>query len=591
MRRFLVCVFLPLFAACSPSTDEATEPRDPPRLSYAMSLDTSTETPALVIDMTFPGDSDGSTWLALPNEWGGQSELYNELSAFAALSPDTEILSTDNPSVMEVTAPAGAEVHVRYRLAQDWEGVPEPSGGNPYRVVIQSDYVHLIGWAAWALPQWDDWPGENPEVAFHLDWSRLPGDWEIADNFGVGRDVREAVAPLNRLQSGLFVAGDFRILTRDTGTAQLYVAIRGQWEFGDNTFANLLRDVVDPIRTFWREDGTDPYLVTLLPIHRAEGNDEAISWGGTGLADSFALFATTNVALADFQTLAAHEFQHRWTPSKLGEFADPEEALYWFSEGFTDYYASLLSLRGGLIDLEGYADQVNGALRDYYRSSAREAPVEQVIEWFWSDQDLQRLPYLRGRLVAARWNAEIMAASDGAESLDTVLFDMLAAAETLNAVGETREIRPSDIVEAALHRSASRAEADYQSFIVEGAMVPLEPGMFGPCYDLRDTVFHLWDIGFDTEASFEARVVTGVREGGPAWEAGMRDGMPFGGWSIPDYGNPETDATFYVGVDGEPVSISYKPQGEAVETIPQLTLPEDLSDEDRAACLAWLGVD
>jgi predicted metalloprotease with PDZ domain len=385
------------------------------------------------------------------------------------------------------------------------------------------------------------------------------------------------------------VAGDFRLLTRDTGNAQLNVAIRGDWEFGDNAFANDLRDVVNAIREFWREEGLEPYLVTLIPIHRAEGQEDAVSWGGTGLSDSFALFATTNVALEDFQNLAAHEFQHRWTPSSLGDIADPEEALYWFSEGFTDYYASLLSLRGGLIDLQGYADQVNKALRDYYRSPAREAPVERVIEWFWSDRDLQRLPYLRGRFLAARWNAEIMAASGGTDNLDNVLFDLLDAAGAASAIGETRELHPGDIVNAAMARRAATASDDHQAYVVSGTMVPIEQGMFGPCFDVQDTVFPPWDIGFDAEASFNAQVVTGVREGGPAWEAGIRDGMPFGGWSIPDYGNPDTDATFYVGINGEAVPITYKPQGEGGDVIPQLVLPEDLSEAERETCLAWLG--
>jgi len=589
MKRAALFLAAIMLAACNPSTEETSEAREPPRLSYAMTMDRGQVEPSLLVDVQFTGDSDGSTQLVLPNEWGGQEQLYGGLSDFEALSEGAEILPTDNPGVLEISHAPGADVHVRYRLAQDWEGVPEPSGGNPYRPVIQSDYVHLIGWATWALPQWDDWPRENPEVDFSLDWSGMPEDWAVVDNFGTGREMREARSPLNRLQAGLFIAGDFRIVTRQTGNAPLYIAIRGSWSFGDNEFADDLANVVTAIRTFWQEDSAEPYLVTLIPLHRDEDNEGSFSWGGTGLVDSFALFATTNVELESFELLAAHEFQHRWTPSMLGDFADPEEALYWFSEGFTDYYASLLLLRAGLMDLQGYADQTNAALAAYYRSPVRTAPVDRVIEWNWSDPDLQKLPYQRGRFIAARWNAALMEQTEGQDNIDAVLFDLLAQGAAAREAGAARQLTSQDIVDAAANRSLTTAEADHQNFVVEGAMVPIEQGMFGPCFDVTDTEFYLWDIGFDAEASFEARLVTGVQTGGPAWNAGLREGMPFGGWSIPEYGDPDTDATFFVGINGEVVPITYKPQGDETETIRQIYLPNDLSADARAACFAWLG--
>lgn len=588
MRRLAWVLALPLLAACGPSTDESATPVEPPRLAYTMTFERG-GVPSLLITMEMPGDSDGQTLLRLPDTWASEEQLYNGISDVEALSAGVTLAATDDPAVMEITHEPGAALRVRYRLAQDWDGVPVPGEGNPYRPVIQPDYVHLIGWTAWALPQWDDWPGENPTVRFHLDWSAMPVGWEVADNFGAGREVRESIAPINRLQSGMFVAGDLRLITRQTGEAPLNIALRGQWPFTDSEFADMLAEVVRAMRDFWQEDSADPYLVTLIPLHRDEDDEGHVSWGGTGLSDSFALFATTNVGLEEFRALAAHEFQHRWTPSLLGELADPEEALYWFSEGFTEYYAALLLLRAGLIDLEEYAEQINGTLREYYRSSVREAPVDRVVEWFWSDGALQDLPYLRGHLIAARWNAALMDQSGGEVSFDAVLFDLLDDGAAARAAGAPRQLTSRDIVEAATALSVASAEEDHRRFVVEGALVPIEPGMFGPCFELRDTDFALWDIGFDAEASFEARQIVGVRRDGPAWEAGIRNDMPFGGWSIPSYGDPETDATFFVGINGEVVPITYKPQGDEIETIPQFYLPEDLSDEDRANCLAWLG--
>jgi len=590
MKRFVLLLASLALAACNPSADERAHLPETPQLSYAMTLDRSGEEPSLVVELHFAGDSDGSTWLVLPHEWGGETELNQFLTDIIAISPDTEVLTSDRASVMEINHPPSADVHLRYRLNDGWEAPPTPGDGNPYRPIITEDYAHLIGWTAWALPQWDDWPGENPQVDFTLDWSGLPGDWTIADNFGVGREPRTSRAPLNRLQAGMFVAGDFRLMARETGTAPLNVAIRGSWPFSDTEFANNLAEVIAALRDFWREEGDEPYLVTLIPIMRPEGDEGSISWGGTGLSDAFALFATTNVELENFQTLAAHEFQHRWTPSALGEFADPEEALYWFSEGFTDYYMSLLLLRGGLIDLEAYTDQINNVLREYYRSPARHAPVDQVVEWNWSDRDIQRIPYMRGRFIAARWNAQLMLDSDEEISVDAVLFDLLEAGEAARAAGEPRRLGPGDIITAMEDVGLETAAADHRAFVVEGGMVPIEPGMFGPCLDVRETDLPIFEIGFDVEASFELRTIIGVREGGPAWNANIRDGMLFGGYSIPNIGDPNTDATIFVGIEGEAVPIAYQPQSDETETIPQIYIADNMSEDERTACLAWLGV-
>ena len=47
-----------------------------------------------------------------------------------------------------------------------------------------------------------------------------------------------------------------------------------------------------------------------------------------------------------------------------------DERLYWFSEGFTDYYASLLLLRAGLISLEDHVAGYNSLIKEYVGTCA-----------------------------------------------------------------------------------------------------------------------------------------------------------------------------------------------------------------------------
>ncbi|MCJ7617326.1 MAG: hypothetical protein MUO43_12405 [Desulfobacterales bacterium] len=68
----------------------------------------------------------------------------------------------------------------------------------------------------------------------------------------------------------------------------------------------------------------------------------------------------------DLKYLFAHELFHTWNTGKLGVRQNPEQLIYWFSEGFTGYYARLLLLRAGLITIEEYVSDYNDKLIRYY---------------------------------------------------------------------------------------------------------------------------------------------------------------------------------------------------------------------------------
>ena len=318
MRLFKLLIFIAIFAGLGfwvYSTNFA-EPSlaTRPVVEYDLAYDGAGDEPSLLITMRFPGDQDGSTWVQLPDSWGGQVELYNAISELEVHTVGAELVATETPSLFDLRHPAGASIEISYRLTDEWDGPPEPFHGNPYRPLITPDYLHLIGWATWALPQWDDWPGDNPEVDFRLDWSGLPADWSVADNFDLGQDLRLAGSPIRRLQAGLLVAGDFRVSSADIDGAPVHLAIRNEWSFSDEEFMEALVAVIRSQRTFWREESLDAFLVTLLPQHRREGQERARSNGGTQLYDAFALFSTSNMELEAFDWLMAHELQHRWIP-------------------------------------------------------------------------------------------------------------------------------------------------------------------------------------------------------------------------------------------------------------------------------------
>ena len=106
---------------------------------------------ALQVDLRFRGDADGETDLRLPDEWGGQPELWRSIENVTAVSGAT-IADGAKANQRILTHRPSARIHVRYRVIQDFEGEPNARQGNAYRPIVQPGYFHLIGNAFMVTP-------------------------------------------------------------------------------------------------------------------------------------------------------------------------------------------------------------------------------------------------------------------------------------------------------------------------------------------------------------------------------------------------------------------------------------------------------
>ena len=91
---------------------------------------------ALQVDLRFRGEADGETDLRLPDEWGGQPELWRSIADVTAVAGAT-IANGETANERILTHRPNARLHVRYRVIQDFEGAPNARQGNAYRPVIQ----------------------------------------------------------------------------------------------------------------------------------------------------------------------------------------------------------------------------------------------------------------------------------------------------------------------------------------------------------------------------------------------------------------------------------------------------------------------
>lgn len=517
---------------------------------------------AMQVDLRFRGDPDGETALRVPNEWGGQPELYRAITALEAVS-GAAMRDGETPNQRVLTHRPGARLHVRYRIVQDYEGEPNARAGNAYRAIVRPSYFHLIGEAAFVTLE-----EASEDTPLRVRARNLPRGWAYAS------DLEHTGLTLNGIWSSVTVGGDFRV--HHGADRNIRVAMRGQWRFSDESFMAQVNAVVAGQRGFWSDPST-PYLVTIIPLESPQ--EGWLSIGGTGLRDAFAFFATSNAEADQITRTLAHESLHTWIPHALGAEPGENEALqYWFSEGFTDFYTGRLLVRQGLWTPQEFADDLNTMLRAYAFSSARTAPNARIQEAFWSDGAVQQLPYQRGRLLATIWDQRLRAQG---RSLDTLIH-----ATRIEGASEPAHMR----FMRAAHEANMGFEADYAAHVEAGDFILLPEDVFTPCGRVRTFEASPFHRGFDIEAtSANNNTIAGLDPASPAYAAGLRDGMVIVRRDGGVIGDAEQELV-YVVRDGESErTIRYMPRAPGRVTVQRFEVAAPLEGERLAQCLRVLG--
>lgn len=518
---------------------------------------------ALDLTVQFTGEADGETILDLPDAWGGEERLWQALHDVrvdgAHMSPGVD------PAHRVLRHAPGARITVRYRVRQERPGAPQAADGrNPYRAIIQPAYFHVLGNVVIATPD-------------HID-RRMPATLTITGMPAGARFASDAEHPgltAQRLVESVIVGGDFRVLDAGGGAR---IAIRGRWPLPDAEWRARFARIAAAQRAYWSA-GAEPYLVTVLPL---AAPPETMSVGGTGREDAFAFFATPSAPIDVIARTLAHEMMHSWAPGRLGGLPERgEEFDYWFSEGFTDWAAWRANVRGGVWSVEEFATVFNTALAAYDLSPARTAPNTRIAEAFWTDQNMQQLPYQRGMLIASLWDYRVLAASNGAKDLDDVLARMLRGAQ------RRPDVTAVTLLGVAMRRVGGvEIGVDRTELVAEGRPVPLPADLFAPCGAIVAEQRRMWSRGFDFAATQRADwVIAGVAEGNAAWRAGLRNGMRLRAWSErSDQRDATKPVTAAVDDNGVRRDIAWTPFDGEVRTVRRLVLAENLVDNARAAC-------
>ena len=240
----------------------------------------------------------------------------------------------------------------------------------------------------------------------------------------------------------------------------------------------------------------------------------------------------TRPAYLAWLELLSHEFFHVWNvkrlrPVELGPF-DYEHEVYtrslWIAEGITEYYSLLLLHRSGLSTIEELLDGLSNEIDTLQTTpgrlvnSAADASFDAWIKYYRPDENSVNSAisyYTKGVVIGLLLDARIRKATGGTRSLDDA---MRAAYQTYSGA---RGYTPDEF-RAVVEQVAGTSLKAFWDTAVEGTS-ELEYAEALETFGLRfrpaspGSAYH----GMTTRSDAGRLVVTQVRRGTPAYEAGI----------------------------------------------------------------------
>jgi len=479
------------------------------------------------------------TGIAVPARWGGAADLHRQTQNLKVLTPGATLEDSADPGEKKLHARPGEQVELEYDmvpLQTEWFRHPQE-----HMAIINADYFLFNTENALVYPGME----HTEDVDATFDWRALPKGKPLFSSFGEGKRLLRVRAPWYQVADGLFAGGNFRVTESSENGTTLVLAARGNWKFTDAEAFAQIRRVVDEENKFWHVQQMPFFLVTLAPFDDKSGDND-----GSGFTDAFMLFLSHEDTFdATRVRLVAHEMFHHWNPMSMGP-QGADEAVQWFSEGFTVYYEAAITLRAGLISYADCLEDLNRRLREYQNSPLRKISNAEWLKISHSSGPGYELSYTRGVALALWADAAIRERSGGKASLDNVMFDLVNEAQG----PKLPELNEDRLFAAFARYLAPEQVAQMRAMAVNGADVPL-PKTLGECARLEQVTQTVVYPGFD-EKSIESKRIAGVDPAGPAYRAGIRDGQEVFRWSI-YHDDPTKDILLGVVIDGERKMISY----------------------------------
>ncbi len=363
----------------------------------------------LYVNAKYYGNFKHSEIIDMPYKWGNKN--YLSLIKNITISDVRSQISfnKENNYELNIQLPKQTNlIEINYEVHLEDKNIPFDLKS----FIMLPNLIHIPGHALFALPS-NLKPENNLKIS--VSWNDIPTNFEIESSYGSGVQQNFNSNNFDLLHS-IFIIGNFRKYEVSIRDNILRLCIYGNFDFNDPEIIQSTKKIIQSQRDFFKDYSFKNYLVTVIEPNNI--NSKIASMGGIALHNSFAAYFSQGITKTQFKKLLAHEHLHNWIG---GAIKNTEEELnYWWSEGFTDYYALVLTARYNSLPMDEFLREINDVLEEYYNSEFLNASNATIKNGFWNDYNLYRQVYLRGFVFALYLNCKIKSYAQSL-SIDEVL--------------------------------------------------------------------------------------------------------------------------------------------------------------------------
>ena len=490
------------------------------------------------------------TVVGLPVGCYGTPSIDRYVSRFEGL--DGTVVRAGADAMHRVVIPNHAgETRLRYVLSYD----PSTMDRYAFAPNVGPTHFHMAG-CQWLLRIGD----ANRPHHYEIRIVDLPAGWHAYSSLGLD-PIRglQAEGKIDDLASAMIGAGAGVHRTYEIESRPVSVHIEGRFEIPAGEIADAVRTIIAGERAAMGDRSQPFYTVAVLP------RSGVIA--GTAVPNLFVVFIEHDIAREELYDLVAHEMFHRWLPNQI-EIALPpgENAIRdeWFTEGVTEYLARWLLVRDSLLTFDQFAALAN---RDLYNLADNPGAADTYDALLSAAEEgrfqtaYKKLAYYRGAVMALNWEAHLKELGEGRTVLDLVV-DLWH-----KALAQDEQVTEDQLFSLGREYGLDM-RGDFERYILRAEPLIPRRAALGPDFRLVATYVPSFDPGFSIRESFRTGHVSEVRADGPAFRAGLRDGMVFRGVRNSNrFGNAwHSDLPLRVltGADPEGRTVEYFPHGNPI---------------------------
>jgi predicted metalloprotease with PDZ domain len=367
----------------------------------------------LRIDVTFQTECDSSTIFGFfpQSSWNQHSYLVRSIQTNMS---SVIIEALDNTLYWKIGHKPFSSIYLHYFVIQDSITLEQQSITQPFPAIFGTNYFFLENASLFLLPvQWLTTKKEfHTKRYIELHW-QMDSTWHCANSFGIATPSQFLSVSASNIVRSMTIG--YRNSDQCTISSwkirqnqSILVATVSYFSKKNFSFGLFVRDIAAAYVRFWKDKKPFHFLATLVPV-TLPPQDEDNGVIGFAVANAFVGFLSDKRNSINFSCkyLMAHEMLHKWIDGERFPTQDYSGFGYCAVEGFTDYLARYIMLQNKIISQAEYVHDINLVLDNYHHSAQRNVIADTVKKYFWQNQEIMKIPYRRGDILAHCWDAEI----------------------------------------------------------------------------------------------------------------------------------------------------------------------------------------